>query len=200
MRQSSSTPSHLASQLGVYAVEFAFVFILLFMIIYGLLTFGMVFAAQQSLNLAAQEGAHSLLRYQDRASPTDQCIWGDVGSGERASFSDRAVRAQACILDQADWIEQLAQGINHHNDLVLNIAICGRQGAILVRGTGTCMLSPQSLASNEVEVTVSYEYAQQPLIPDFGLVYLYKKTMNPTSLSNTQRIRISGVTTTALMP
>lgn len=68
MRLSSTDLAKLPSaisQRGAYVVEFAFVFILLFILIYGLLTFGMVFAAQQSLNLSAQEGARSLLRYQN---------------------------------------------------------------------------------------------------------------------------------------
>ncbi|AOJ24697.1 TadE/TadG family type IV pilus assembly protein [Burkholderia seminalis] len=50
-------------QRGATAVEFAIVFPLFFMIFYAILSFGMIFVFQQSLTLAASEGARAGLNY-----------------------------------------------------------------------------------------------------------------------------------------
>ncbi|UXU89287.1 TadE family protein [Burkholderia sp. S-53] len=50
-------------QRGATAVEFAIVFPLLFVIFYGILSFGMIFTIQQSLTFAASEGARAGLSY-----------------------------------------------------------------------------------------------------------------------------------------
>jgi Flp pilus assembly protein TadG len=51
-----------SQQRGAAAIEFAIVFPLFFMIFYGIITYGLIFVAQQSLTLAAQEGARAALR------------------------------------------------------------------------------------------------------------------------------------------
>ncbi|WP_087732804.1 TadE/TadG family type IV pilus assembly protein [Paraburkholderia piptadeniae] len=51
-------------QRGSSAVEFALVFPFFFMIFYAIVTFSLIFVAQQSLTLAAEEGARAALNYQ----------------------------------------------------------------------------------------------------------------------------------------
>ena len=48
---------------GAAAIEFALVFPLFFLIFYAILTYGMIFVAQQSITLAAAEGARAALRF-----------------------------------------------------------------------------------------------------------------------------------------
>ena len=55
-------------QRGASAVEFALVFPLFFMIFYAIVTFSLLFVAQQSLTLAAEEGARAALNYQQAQS------------------------------------------------------------------------------------------------------------------------------------
>ncbi|SFA80639.1 TadE-like protein [Collimonas sp. OK607] len=50
-------------QHGVAAIEFAFIFPIFFLMLYGIITYGMIFLAQQSMTLAAEEGARAALRY-----------------------------------------------------------------------------------------------------------------------------------------
>ncbi|MES2024386.1 MAG: TadE/TadG family type IV pilus assembly protein [Pseudomonadota bacterium] len=50
-------------QQGAAAIEFAFVFPIFFMIFYGIITYGLIFVAQQSITLAAAEGARAALRF-----------------------------------------------------------------------------------------------------------------------------------------
>ncbi|UCV15568.1 TadE/TadG family type IV pilus assembly protein [Quatrionicoccus australiensis] len=51
-----------AGQRGAVAIEFALVFVLFFMVMYGIVAYGMVFAVQHSLTQAASEGARAAVR------------------------------------------------------------------------------------------------------------------------------------------
>lgn len=51
-------------QRGATAVEFAMVFPLFFTILYAIVTFSVIFVAQQNLTLAASEGARAALNWQ----------------------------------------------------------------------------------------------------------------------------------------
>lgn len=180
----------LQNQLGAYTIEFAFIFIMLCLIVYGLLTFGMAFAAQQSINLATQEAARSLTRFQAENAPTNTCLWYEVAnSSAQASITLRAERAVSCALDQAGWIEDLAQRINQQQQPLLHIAVCGTAGIIAQRGQASC--SNASLRQGEYELSLHYDFSQFPLIPNFGLLSLYNAVAPRIVLQNQQRIRTS---------
>ena len=49
---------------GVAALEFALIFPVLFLVLYGILSYSLVFAAQHSLSQAAAEGARAAVRFQ----------------------------------------------------------------------------------------------------------------------------------------
>lgn len=51
-----------SGQRGAVAIEFALVFVLFFMVMYGIVAYGMVFAVQHSLTQAASEGARAAVR------------------------------------------------------------------------------------------------------------------------------------------
>lgn len=65
-------------------------FIVFFAILYALLTYGLMFAAQQSLNLAAQEGARRMLRVQ-----------------ANDSVSQRLTHATALARQHTEWISNV---------------------------------------------------------------------------------------------
>jgi Flp pilus assembly protein TadG len=52
------------AQRGMAALEFAMLFPVFFLICYGIVTYGLLFAAQQTLTLAAEEGARAAQAYQ----------------------------------------------------------------------------------------------------------------------------------------
>jgi Flp pilus assembly protein TadG len=56
------------SQRGIAAIEFALVFPLFFVIFYSIVTYGLIFAVNQTLSLAAQEGGRAALRYEGETS------------------------------------------------------------------------------------------------------------------------------------
>ena len=95
-RKASFAVSAANRQKGAYAIEFAFVFIIFFTVLYGIITYGLIFAAQQSLNFAAESGARAGLQWQAGTSV--------------ANFSARANRALAIAKDQANWVDQMAGG------------------------------------------------------------------------------------------
>lgn len=48
---------------GVAAIEFALIFHILFLMLYGLLTYSLIFAIQHTLSLAAAEGGRAAVRF-----------------------------------------------------------------------------------------------------------------------------------------
>jgi Flp pilus assembly protein TadG len=58
-----TTASANGGQRGIAALEFAIVFPVLFVLLYGIITYALILVAQQSLTLAAAEGARAALRY-----------------------------------------------------------------------------------------------------------------------------------------
>jgi len=57
-----------AAQRGVYAIEFAFVFLLFFALLYAILCWGILMTLRVGLQNAAEDGARAALRYQYVAS------------------------------------------------------------------------------------------------------------------------------------
>lgn len=63
-------PGARAVQRGVYAIEFAFVFLAFFGLIYATLCYGIALTLRMGLQHAAEEGARAALRYQKVAGTT----------------------------------------------------------------------------------------------------------------------------------
>jgi Flp pilus assembly protein TadG len=57
-----------SNQRGVAAIEFALVFPLFFVVLYAIVAYGLIFAASQTLSLAAQEGGRAALRFEGETS------------------------------------------------------------------------------------------------------------------------------------
>lgn len=72
-------------QRGVAAIEFALVFVLFFMVMYGIISYGVVFAIQHSLTHAANEGARAAVK--------------DVGS-----VADRMTLASTTAANAVAWL------------------------------------------------------------------------------------------------
>ena len=143
------TPPGSHSQCGAYAVEFALVFTVFFLVMYGVFTFGLIFAAQQSLNLAAEDGARAALRWQA----------GAVGP----SLSARAGQAETVARQRADWLARVGGN-------AITVSVCRNEGGAKVRlngegaGTGSC--GTQFLQEGQLEVLVHYDYRNAPLVPE----------------------------------
>lgn len=133
------------AQRGAYALEFSLVFLVFFLVFYGLLTYGLVFAAQQSLTLAAQDAARSVLRWQPGTSP----------------LVARANAARDTAVLQADWMASMSSA-------PINVAVCANTGSLSSTAGGAC--SGETLSSDQIEVLVSYAYGAHPLIPNLPIL------------------------------
>jgi hypothetical protein len=146
-------------------VEFALIFLAFFLVLYMCMVYGMIFTAQQSLNLAAHDAARKALQWQGGAYP----------------MQSRAQAALAVALQQADWIGQWSGAS-------LGVAVCGASGALSVAGGATC--SGESLAADQIEVIVSYPYGQHPLLPRLSM---FDDWIVPATLSARGSVRLSDV-------
>ncbi|MFV9474295.1 TadE/TadG family type IV pilus assembly protein [Advenella sp. RU8] len=149
-RKASFVVSASQRQKGVYAVEFAFVFIIFFLVLYGMITYGLIFAAQQSLNFAAETGARAGLQWQ---------------AGESAvTLSARANRAMVAAKDHVDWVDRMAGGNK------LKIAVCSGDpesplaSQNLAEGDKLCQLDDP----DKLEIVIHYPYQDSPMIPYLG--------------------------------
>ncbi|HTH74574.1 MAG TPA: TadE/TadG family type IV pilus assembly protein [Trinickia sp.] len=86
---------------GSAAVEFALVFPLLFTVLYGIVTYSVLFVAQQSLTLAAEEGARAALNYQNATSVAGALTARSANACSVASQSTQWLRAYALCAAQA---------------------------------------------------------------------------------------------------
>jgi len=145
------------------------VFIAFFLVLYGIMMYGMIFTAQQSLILAAQDGARRALQWQP-------------GAGH---MQLRAEAARSTALQQADWITTVSGA-------PLAVAVCGVGGALSATGGATC--SGTALADDQIEVIVSFPYREHPLIPNLPLL---RQAMVPAQLQARASVRLSNLATSA---
>ena len=135
MSRSALHESGRVMQRGTAAIEFALIFPMLFMVLYGIVTYSLIFAAEQSLTLAAEEGARAALDYQSASSANaalaargqNACIVASKAAGWLGANANCATQVQACSYD----------------------------------ATMDC-----------IEVTLTYDYAGHPLLPNLPLLSL----------------------------
>jgi Flp pilus assembly protein TadG len=107
MRTSALRETCRTVQRGIAAVEFALVFPLLFTVLYAILTYSLIFVAEQSLTLAAEEGARAALNYQSATNATAALAAREQNACTVASNAARwlntnancATQAQTCSYD-----------------------------------------------------------------------------------------------------
>ncbi|WP_211451932.1 TadE/TadG family type IV pilus assembly protein [Collimonas antrihumi] len=129
------------AQRGVAAIEFALIFPVFFMLLYGIITYALIFVAQQSLTLAAEEGARAALRYIGTGSPTDPL---------------RGMAACNTVTPLVSWLGSAA--CNPPAPYPTTVPYV--QVTYL-----TCPASNPAPNANCIKVKVTYPYGTQPLVP-----------------------------------
>ena len=142
------TPAHdQPAEQGQAAIEFAIVFLLFFAMLWGILTFGFIFAAQNTLTLAAESGARAALRYQQ--------VTGATGAAaEQLAINLRIFAAQKEATNTVQWLQAFGP-----------VSVPTPKAVGCDNGNLLCF-----------KVKVSYPYAQHPLIPPFPLFGLLAPT------------------------
>lgn len=147
---------------GSVLVEFAFVFGLFMLIIYALITFGMILATKNSLTHAAAEGARAALSaVDDTATPlVAPCVPAGAACGD-----ERKKRALDEVTASLGWLGSKYQT----SDASATIAACDGSGS----PTG-----PQCIT-----VTITYPYSTRPIVPPApGLGLVTPNTLTSTAV------------------
>lgn len=143
------------NQSGAAAIEFAIVFPLFFLIFYAIITYGLIFAAQQTLALAAAEGARAAVRYPSQKFPNI------------SQLVARKTAACAIANGAVEWLRQMGTGLGASACLD---ASTGDSAGIYV-SSGDCTGIAPSSGFSCVSVRINYNYASSPLIPPlFGVL------------------------------
>lgn len=108
-------------QRGAAAVEFAFVFPILFLLMYGVIVYAYIFVIQQSLHYAAQEGAEAAVkvdptsagadlrrREEARRAAADVLRWLPADQRERAVGTDAGDRVVADVCPRGGSVNGIA--------------------------------------------------------------------------------------------
>lgn len=127
-------------QRGVVSVEFALIFPALFAIFYAIVTYGLIFAAQQALSLAAAEGGRATLRYQTADL--------NAADPQQNALSKRMEAAKTAAKAPLSWLQQL-----------------GTPGSDPVTVTATPTTPCYDASVTCVKVEVSYDYQAHPIVP-----------------------------------
>nr|WP_057924332.1 TadE/TadG family type IV pilus assembly protein [Burkholderia ambifaria] len=138
-------------QRGVAAIEFAFVFPLFFLIFYAIVTFGMIFVIQQNLTFAASEGARAALNY--TSSPCDRL---------------KVAAATACTAingGNTPWGKFATVATQVNGAGATTAANCDASFTPSSPDSCSTTFTPSSTSTFNVMVTMTYPYADKPLIP-----------------------------------
>lgn len=132
------------NQKGAAAIEFAVIFPIFFLIFYAIVTYGLIFAAQQTMTLAAAEGARAAVRYQKADTPAAR------QSLRVAAACDMANQSLTWLMKAGGQTTIPAAGV------------CGT-GTTQVEATPVTCSGLSGVTC--VQVLVTYNYAAAPLIP-----------------------------------
>lgn len=172
-REKHGSPGIQRQQGGAYAVEYAIVFPIFFMLLYGTLAYGTIFSMRLGLQHAAEEGARAALRYQQTSEP------------EELQITLREAAAEAVALTRASWMSSMG---------TLNVAadICPVSVECLPtlgnKLSDDVVCGETFLDGCQVVVAVNYPYASQPIfpsIPGLGLIF-------PENIQGRARLLVDG--------
>lgn len=141
-------------QRGVYAMEWAIVFPVFFMLVYASVSYGLIFLVRQSMQNAVEDGARAALQYQDQRLA-------------RLSLANMVAR------ERLSWLPNGLQP-------VIDVSVC-RVGA---SQSCAPSLSCSSQLTNRclVRVNASLAYGMAPLAPPMpGLGVLVPETLTASA-------------------
>lgn len=142
------------AQRGVTAVEFALVFPLFFGVFYAIVSYSLIFVAEQSLTLATAEGARAVLNYQKASTVPAALVLRTAAACTTAKNlvapmiqnADCTTVQTACSYDPT--MTCIAVTMTYHystSPLVPNIPVLGLAMPTNLIGTATVQLNPVNI-------------------------------------------------------
>ncbi|MDL5035906.1 pilus assembly protein [Comamonas sp. Y6] len=152
-------------QRGVYALEWAIIFPVFFMLLYAIISFGLAFLVRESMQFAAEDGARAALQFQP---------------GRQARLNT----AKTIAADKLSWLSvQLRPSADS-----INASICRVGSPEVCSPTLPCSSSATERCMVSLSFTVAYGSA--PLVP--GLSMLGIHLFNPEQLTASASILVDG--------
>ena len=146
--------SHARAQRGATAVEFALVFPLFFTVLYAIVAFSMIFVAQQSLTLAAEEGARAALNWQSNTSMQSALTnRGNAACTAAKAMAASMVQAMQCTPSSAtcgpggamQCVNVLLTYNYQSNPLVPNLPLLSAFMPATLSSSATVQLNPENI-------------------------------------------------------
>ncbi|WP_200843610.1 TadE/TadG family type IV pilus assembly protein [Pantoea sp. 18069] len=132
-------------QRGVYALEWALVFIVFFMLLYAILSFGLGFLVRESMQWAVEDGARAALQF-------------------KTSRTDRQARALAVVKNNLDWLPAQLKGTIDSN---FSFMVCELNNNANCPEDLVCDLDKN--APCMVQVRLTLPYAQHAFTPSLTM-------------------------------
>jgi len=133
------------AQRGVYAIEFAFVFLIIFALLYAVICYGFLLTMRMSLQNAAEDGARAGLRYQ-------------------SNLNARKTTASGVAVDRSGW---LPASLKANLEVAANICVAGEDNC--QQAAPACGPAWSNRCQMVVTVTVSGIEALFPAFPSFAV-------------------------------
>lgn len=158
-------PCSASRQRGVYALEWAIIFPVFFMLLYACISYGLAFLVRGSMQLAAEDGVRAALRYQ-------------------ADRSARLHEARDVVIKKLDWLpEALRPSMGS-----INVSICQVGNLAICSSTLTCGIAVAERCM--VRLDFSIPYGTAPLTPSLRMFGM--DILNPSELTATASILVDG--------
>ncbi len=139
-------------QRGVYALEWAMVFIVFFMLLYAILSFGLGFLVRESMQWATEDGARAALQF-------------------RVNREERRERARAVVRHNLGWLPAgLVASINSNDNfsfMVCRLNDSASCTADMTPGAMVCDIDRNNPCMLQVRLTLPY--ARHALTPSLTL-------------------------------
>ncbi|THT99961.1 pilus assembly protein [Lampropedia puyangensis] len=142
-------------QRGVYALEWAIIFPVFFMLLYAIISYGLTFLVRESMQRVAEDGARAVLQYH----PTRDA---------------RVEAAQAMVAKKMQWLPAAIRP----NPNSVNVRICKAMDANDCASNLACGMLLHERCM--VHLDFSIHYAASPLVP--GLRLMDMEVLNPETL------------------
>lgn len=152
-------------QSGGYAIEFALIFPVAFVLAYVVLAFGLMFFLKQNLQFAAEQGARAALIYQPIA----------------------ASRLPAAVTAAASYLGSTLDGTS------LPTATLCRVGDLCAPGSAPATCGNTVTDACLVHVVTEYDYKARPLLPELPLMPLLQFVLpEPFVIRGSATVLING--------
>ncbi|MGF6771176.1 Flp pilus assembly protein TadG [Paraburkholderia sp. GAS199] len=142
------------AQRGSTVVEFALVFPLFFTILYAIVTFSLIFVAQQSLTLAAEEGARAALNWQSNTSMQSALVNRGAAACTAASqMAATIIQSMTCTPTSApcgpgNAMQCITVALSYNyqsNPFVPNLPLLNMTLPSTLASTATVQLNPENI-------------------------------------------------------